>query len=153
MFFGKIPQSFCIRSFIWCLSCDYRTREFRVGAQVGDFCFDDFQSFMATQITLLYLEFLYGFLCAPMVLIFGIENIELLVFLTDKNILFIVWMYIQNCTSNISKFIFGWCRGPDTHSRHYKCRFRAMSDSENVILLFRSKAVTRGISVLSFYRN
>ena len=90
MLFEKIPQSFCIRSFVWCLSCDYRTREFRVGAQVGDFCFDDFHSFMAPQITLLFLEFLYGLLCAPVVLIFGIENVELLVFQTDKNILLIV---------------------------------------------------------------
>ena len=65
MLFGKIPQSFCIRSFVWCLSLDYRTREFRVGAQVGDFCFDDFHPFMAPQITLLFLEFLCGFLCAP----------------------------------------------------------------------------------------
>ena len=81
---------------------------------------------MAPQITL-FLEFLYGFLCAPIVLIFGIENVEYMVFLTDKNILFKVWMYIQNCTSNISMFIFDWCRGPDTHSRHYKCWFRAVS--------------------------
>ena len=88
MLFGKIPQSFCIRSFVWCLSCDYRTREFRVG--IGDFCFDGFHSFMAPQITLLFLEFFYGFLCAPIVLIFGIENVEYMVFLTDKNILFIV---------------------------------------------------------------
>ena len=50
MLFGKIPQSFCIRSFVCCLSCDYRTQEFRVGAQVGDFCFDDFHSLMAPQI-------------------------------------------------------------------------------------------------------
>ena len=63
---------------------------FRVGAQVGDFCFDDFHSFMAPQITLLFLEFLYDFLCAPVVLMFGIENIELLVSLMDRNILFIV---------------------------------------------------------------
>ena len=33
--------------------------------QVGVFCFDGFHSFMAPQITLLFLEFLYGFLCAP----------------------------------------------------------------------------------------
>ena len=90
MLFGKIPQSFCIRSFVQCLSSDYRTREFRVGAQVGDFCFDDFHSFMAPQITMLYLELLFGFLCARTALIFGTENIELLVFLTDKNMLFIV---------------------------------------------------------------
>ena len=95
--------------------------------QVGVFCFDGFHSFMAPQITLLFLEFLYGFLCPPIVLISGIENVEYMVFLTDKNILFIVWMYIQNCTSNISMFIFDWCRGPDTHSRHYKCWFRAVS--------------------------
>ena len=90
MLFGKIPQSFCIRSVVCCLSCDYRTREFRVGAQVGDFCFDGFHSFMAPQITLLFSEFLCDFLCAPVVLIFGIENVKLLVFLTDKNMLFIV---------------------------------------------------------------
>ena len=58
--------------------------------QVGVFCFDGFHSFMAPQITLLFLEFLYGFLCPPIVLISGIENVEYMVFLTDKNILFIV---------------------------------------------------------------
>ena len=42
---------------------------------------------MAPQITLLFLELLYGFLCAPIVLIFVIENVEYLVFLTDKTIL------------------------------------------------------------------
>ena len=65
-------------------------REFRIGAQICDFCFDDFHLFIAPQITLLYLEFLYGFLCAPIALIFGGINVELLVFFTDKNILFIV---------------------------------------------------------------
>ena len=90
------------------------------------FLFDGFHSFMAPQITL-FLEFLYGFLCAPIVLIFGIQNVEYMVFLTDKNVLFIVWMYIQNCTSNILIVIFDWCRGPDTHSRHYKCWFQAVS--------------------------
>ena len=45
---------------------------------------------MAPQITLLFLEFLCGFLCAPIVLMFGIENVEYMVFLTDKNILFVV---------------------------------------------------------------
>ena len=64
MLFGKIPQSFCIRSFVWCLSCDYRTREFRVGAQVGDFCFDDFHSLNgATNYIVVFRIFVWLSLC------------------------------------------------------------------------------------------
>ena len=83
----KYSKHFCLSFLVWCLLPDYRTQEFRVGTQVGEFCFDDFHSFMAPQITSLYLEFLLsndGFLCAPIVLIFGIEDVESLVFLKDK---------------------------------------------------------------------
>ena len=62
MFLWKTPQPFAFVHSFGVLYCD-RLLNARVGAQVDGFCFDDLHSFIAPQITLSYLEFLYGFVC------------------------------------------------------------------------------------------
>ena len=109
---------------------------------------------MAPQITLLYLEFLYGFLCAPVVLSFWYRKSRIIVLSDKQNSLFIhcslnVYPKLQLEHFNVYSII-GPCCGPDTHLRHYKCWFQAMSDSGNMILLFRSKTVKRGTAVYLF---
>ena len=112
---------------------------------------------MAPQITLLFLEFLYGFLCAPIVLISGIENEEYMVFLTDKNILFIVLnvypkLYLEHF--NVYFRLVPWTgHALAALQMLVSSRFGPCPTPRISYFLFRSKTVTRGITVLSFYRN
>ena len=153
MLFGKIPQSFCICSFVSCLSCDYRTGEFRVGARYVISALMAFIRLWRVNYIVVFGIFVWLSVCTNSAYfwyrkrrIYGLPDGQKY-FVYSLNVYPKLYLERFNVYFRLDR-----TRTRGTTNIGFE-PFRAMSDSANIILLFRSKTVMRGISALSFYRN